>query len=209
MQNSLPLKALFLDIGGVFLTNGWDRRARAEAAGKFSLDLAELNERHHIIFDAFEAGKMTFDDYLDLLVVNVTPYPKEALREFIYQQSHAFPEMISFIRKVKQDHGLKLIAVNNEARELNDYRIKQFGLDTFIDAFVSSCYVHVRKPDQQIYQYALDIGHLRKEEVIYIDDRLVFIQAAQRLGIEGIQHVSLEGTRRALEERISRVPVSG
>lgn len=196
---SKRIKALFLDIGGVLLTNGWDRNARAEAAGKFSLNLTELNERHHIIFDAFEAGKMSFDDYLDLLVVDMLPSPKEDLRRFIFEQSKPYPAMLDFIGSFKLKHDLKIIAVNNEARELNDYRIDAFGLGDLFDAFVSSCYLNVRKPDKAIYQYALDIGHLKKDEVIYIDDRLVFIQAAKRLGIESIQHLSLEGTKLALE----------
>ncbi len=204
MLHNQPLRAIFLDIGGVLLTNGWDRRARAEAAGKFSLDLNELNERHQIIFDAFESGKMSFSEYIDLLVVGLGPCPKDELRDFILAQSQPFPAMIEFIRAFKQTHGLKIFAVNNEPRELNEHRIRSFGLYEFFDAFVSSCYLHVRKPDREIYQFALDIGHLKKEEVIYVDDRLVFIQAAAQYGIEGIQHLSLEATRTALEERLSR-----
>ncbi len=36
-----PIIALFLDVGGVLLTNGWDRSMRARAAERFALDLAQ------------------------------------------------------------------------------------------------------------------------------------------------------------------------
>ena len=45
------ITTLFLDIGGVLLTNGWDRNIRLNAAKKFGLDYDEMNERHHLIFD--------------------------------------------------------------------------------------------------------------------------------------------------------------
>ncbi|MFT4024459.1 MAG: HAD-IA family hydrolase [Flavihumibacter sp.] len=194
------IRALLLDIGGVLLTNGWDRTARMAAAKKFSLDYDVLNERHHIIFDAFEAGKMSFDDYLDLLIADMDNYCKEGLREFIYEQSAAIPGAIDYFQSVKKTYGLKVFAVNNEARELNEFRISRFGLQDLFDAFISSCYVNVRKPDKSIYKYALDIGNFRKEEVVYIDDRIVFVQAARRLGIFSLQHIGLEETRRRLAE---------
>ncbi len=193
------IRALLLDIGGVLLSNGWDRKARARAAEKFSLDYDVLNERHHIIFDAFEAGKMSFDEYLDLLIVDMGVFSKEELREFIFAQSTAIPEMIDYIKKVKHQYGLKVFALNNEARELNEYRISRFHLHEVFDAFISSCYLNVRKPDKSLYQYALDIGNFKKEEVVYIDDRIVFIQSAKRYGISGIQHESLEKTRPLLD----------
>ncbi len=45
------IKTLFLDIGGVLLSNAWERSSRQLAAEKFSLDIVELNERHHLCFD--------------------------------------------------------------------------------------------------------------------------------------------------------------
>lgn len=197
----ITIKALFLDIGGVFLTNGWDTQARKEAANEFSLDFEELNGRHRIIFDAYESGKTSLDEYLDLLIFyEKRSFSKQALKDFMMEKSQAYPDMIALVSALKHKYHLRTIAVNNEGRELNEYRIKQFGLKNFIDVFASSCFVHARKPDKDIYQFALDLAQVDPAETIYVDDRPVFIQAAERLGINTIHHTDTAQTEIAFAQ---------
>ncbi|HEY4107649.1 HAD family hydrolase [Puia sp.] len=193
--------ALFLDIGGVMLTNGWDRRSREAAAKQFSLDLDELNDRHRMTFDTYEAGKLSLDEYLSRTVFcRERPFTMEQFRTFMYGQSMAYPEMIQLVKTLKARHGLKIAVVNNEGRELNEHRIKTFRLGEFVDFFISSCFVHFRKPDADIWRVALDIAQVPKEEVVYIDDRAMFVQIAQGLGLRGIvhDHKNVGKTREAL-----------
>ncbi len=193
------IKALFLDIGGVFLTNGWDRAARKRAAEKFNLDYEQLNERHHLTFDTYESGKLSLDEYLDRIVFyEDRPYSRQEFTQFIMDQTGPFPDMIALVTEVKQRYGLKTIAVNNEGREINAYRIQQFGLNKFIDTFVSSCFVHFRKPDHDIFRLALDIAQVAPEHSIYIDDRAMFVREASSLGMHCIHHTSFANTRQAL-----------
>jgi len=191
----VTIKALFLDIGGVFLTNGWDTTARKEAAKEFSLDFEELNGRHRIIFDAYESGKASLEEYLDLLVFyEQRPFTKQTFIDFMMGKSQPYHDMINLVSKLKHTYHLRTIAVNNEGRELNEYRIKQFGLKDFIDVFASSCFLHMRKPDKDIYQAALDLAQVDPAEAIYLDDRPVFIQAAKQLGINTIHHIDTAHT---------------
>lgn len=201
MKENFRIKAIFLDIGGVLLTNGWDRHARERAAEKFSLDIVELNDRHRIIFDSYESGKMTLNEYLKMLIFyEERSFTETAVHDFIIGQSQPFPDMIQFVTELKKKTGVKIVAVNNEGRELNEYRISQFGLNKIFDCFVSSCFVHVRKPDLDIYRMAIDIANVSPDEVIYVDDRLVFIEAAQGFGIRGIHHTSISSTKEAFEK---------
>jgi len=48
---------LFVDIGGVLLTDGWDHSTRKRVATNFKLELAEMEVRHHLTFDAYEEGR--------------------------------------------------------------------------------------------------------------------------------------------------------
>jgi putative hydrolase of the HAD superfamily len=89
--------------------------------------------------------------------------------------------------------------VNNEGRELNEHRIQNFKLNTFVDFFISSCFVHVRKPDEDIYRIALNIAQVPAEQVAYLDDRLMFVEVAENLGIHGIHHTDFASTSRQLE----------
>lgn len=196
---STAIKTLFLDMGGVILTNGWGQASRRMAAEKFSLDFNELNDRHKLAFDAYESGLMSLHEYLQLTVFYTSrPFTWEVFAEFMYQQSQPLNDMLQFVQRLKQQYGLKVIALNNEGRELNDYRIRTFGLDKFIDAFVSSAFVKLRKPDKTIYTLALDIAYAKPAESLYFDDRLMFVQVARSLGINSVHHTSVEATRQEL-----------
>jgi len=191
----MPITTLFLDLGGVLLTNGWDRHSRELAAQTFNLDRKEMDERHHLTFDTYEVGKLTLDQYLHRLVFyEKRSFTERTFREFMFSQSKAFPEMIELIRTLKAQYKLKIAVVNNEGRELNEHRIQNFKLNEFVDFFISSCFVHVRKPDEDIYRIALDIAQVPPAEVAYIDDRHMFVQIAEALGIRGIHHTDYAST---------------
>lgn len=193
------VKALFLDVGGVMLTNGWDGRSRQAAAKQFGLDIDELNDRHHLTFDTYESGKLSLDDYLHRSVFyQERPFTVADFRKFMFDQSVAFPEMIELVRALRAKYDLRIAVVNNEGRELNEYRIAKFGLNDFVDFFVSSCFVHFRKPDADIWKVALDIAQVPREGVVYIDDRQLFVQVAEGLGIRSIWHRSVAQTRELL-----------
>ena len=188
-STSAKVTALFLDIGGVMLTNGWDRKAREAAAKKFGLDLDDLNDRHRMTFDTYETGKLSLDEYLKSSVFYVDrPFTPEEFRTFMFAQSVAYQDTIDLIKGLKVKYKLRIAVVNNEGRELNEHRIKTFRLNEFVDFFISSCFVHFRKPDADIWKIALDIAQVPREEVVYIDDRAMFVQVAQGLGLRGIVH---------------------
>jgi putative hydrolase of the HAD superfamily len=202
MKNSnVRPTTIFTDIGGVLLTNGWDRVARKKAVQQFNLDPMETEERHNLTFDTYESGKITLEEYLNRLVF-YTPrdFTPEDFRKFMFDQSEPYPEMLDLVRGLKARHGLKLAVVNNEGRELNTHRIYTFKLNEFVDFFVSSCFVHFRKPDADIFKIALDIAQVPPEEVIYLEDRPMFVEVASGLGIRGIIHTDVVRTAKELEK---------
>jgi len=203
------MTALFLDVGGVLLTNGWDRGMRQRAAETFSLDLHEMEERHRLTFDTYEAGKSSLDDYLTQVVFyQERAFSRDAFKAFMLAQSQPYPEMIALIRSLKARHRLKVTAVNNEGRELNVYRVQTFRLGEFVDTFVSSCFVHVRKPDADIFRLALDLAQVLPPQVLYLDDRALFVDVARSLGIRGIHHTGYAPTQAALARLGLSAPAS-
>jgi len=194
-----PITTLFLDIGGVLLSNGWDRKIRQLAAEAFALNFAEMDERHHLTFDTYEEGKITLEEYLGRVVFyRERSFTPEQFQAFMFAQSVPDPEMIELVCRLKAHYRLKVAAVNNEGRELNVHRIGAFKLETFIDFFVSSCFVHFRKPDADLFRIALDIAQVQPEQVVYIEDRPMFVEVAQGLGIRGIIHTEYAATQKEL-----------
>ena len=199
-QLSSPIEALFLDIGGVLLTNGWDHHMRRQAADRFRFDYEEMNDRHHMTFDTYEVGKLSLDEYLQRVVFyEPRSFTLEEFKTYMFAQSQPYSDMIELVRKLRDRYGLKVAAVSNEGRELTVYRIHQFALDEIIDYFISSCFVHFRKPDVDMYRMALDIGSVTPERAVYIEDRPMFVEVAQSLGINGIRHNGYRFTREALK----------
>lgn len=200
MTISPPITTLFLDIGGVLLTNGWDREARLRAAQTFHLDYQVMDERHHLTFDTYEEGKLSLDEYLRRVIFyQPHNFSLQEFKDFMFSQSKPFPDMIELVHELKNRYGLKVAAISNEGRELTVYRIQKFDLSRIIDFFISSCFVHFRKPDDDIYKIAMDIAQVPPEQVVYIDDRPMFVEVARGLGIRGVHHTSIEDTREALK----------
>jgi len=199
MKKTISVTTLFLDIGGVLLSNGWGHESRKAAGDFFTLNYDEMQDRHKLTMVTYEEGKLTLDEYLNRIVFyQKRPFTHSQFREFMFAQSTPNNEMIEFIQQLKEKYQLKIAVVNNEARELNEYRITKFKLNQFVDFFISSCFVHFRKPDADIFKIALDIAQVPAEQVVYIEDIPMFVEVAKDLGIRGIRHTDYKSTHSEL-----------
>lgn len=180
-----PIRTLFWDVGGVILTNAWDHEERDRAIEKFQLQKVDFENRHKEVVTAFEEGKITLDQYLERAVFyQPRKFTKEEFKSFMFSLSRPKPDVLEFARGLA---GKYLMAtLNNESRELNEYRIRQFNLLEIFDLFVSSCYVGLRKPDERIHRLALDLIQKTPEECCFIDDRQVNIDAAAKVGLRTV-----------------------
>jgi len=192
---------LFTDLGGVLLTNGWDRGLRKLVAARFGIDQAEMDERHHLTYDTYEAGKMPLTEYLRRVIFwEPRSFTPDEVVDFMLSQARRFPEMIELVKGLKEKYRLKVVVVSNEGRELTADRIRRFHLKEFVDFFIVSSYVHFRKPDEDIFRVALDVAQAECGEVVYIDDRQMFTEVAGRMGMRSIWHRDYATTRDALAE---------
>jgi putative hydrolase of the HAD superfamily len=180
-----PIRTLFWDVGGVLLSNAWDHEERDRAVEKFSLQKADFEARHKEAVATFEEGKITLDQYLDRTVFyQPRKFSKEEFKNYMFSLSKPKPEVLEFARSLAGKY--LMAAINNESREMNDYRIKQFGLSQIVDLFVSSCYVGMRKPDEKIYRVALDLIQKAPDECCFIDDRPANIEGAAKVGMRTV-----------------------
>ena len=185
------ISALFWDLGGVVLTNAWDRSSRIKAVEKFHLDRDDFEDRHELLLNAFETGQVTLEDYLNRVIFyRQRPFTREDFKEFMYGESQALADTPAILRQIVSLDQFLLAALNNESLELNEYRIQKFHLRDYFQVFMSSCYLGVRKPDEAIYRQVLHITQRRPEECIFIDDRSLNLECARELGMNTIQFKS-------------------
>lgn len=185
------IKHVFFDIGGVLATNGWDRGSRIAAVAKFGLDEEDFSSRHAAMAGPLDEGAITLSEYVKFAVFNKPrSFSEQDFIDFIYAQSKPFTETIEIARAVAEGCTYWVMTLNNESDELNRYRIKKFGLDAIFDAFLSSCWLRLRKPTVAFYQRALSIAQANPETSVFIDDREQNIVPARDLGMRVIQYQS-------------------
>lgn len=197
------VQAILFDIGGVLLSNGWDGPDRINVLKQFRVDVAEFEARHEQVFPDFETGRLSLDQYLNrTLFDRAQPFTKETFFAAMKAQSRLLDDTaLSVLRELSEDGRYLLGYLNNESRELNEYRLDHFGLKPPATVFLSSCYVGVRKPDLAIYRFAADVLQLPPAEIIFIDDREINVEAARKAGLDAILYKGSEALR---EELIGR-----
>ncbi len=190
------IRAIFWDVGGVLLTNAWDRTQRTTALQHFHLDEEEFHDRHEMVVSSFERGKITLDEYLDRTVFYRTrPFTRDEFRDFMYALSQPFPEVLAFAQKLSDSGKYFMGTINNESRELNYYRIEKYGLRNMFRIFISSCFVGFRKPERDIYRLALETTQIPAAECCFVDDRSLNLECAAKLGMQTIEMQTVEQLR--------------
>jgi len=189
MKTENNIKAIFFDVGGVCLTNGWDESSREELAQKFNLNFEQTELVHANLFEDFERGEVTLEKYIDSVYFppeSIGNISRQDIISFMKDQSNGFTSTLEILKKLKQNGDYRLATINNESFTLNQYRIENFGLSQYFDNFFSSCYLHMRKPEPRIFKTVIHITQLRPNECLYIDDRIENIEAARNEGINCI-----------------------
>jgi putative hydrolase of the HAD superfamily len=182
------ITAMFWDVGGVLLTNGWDRPARRRAVENFKLDWDDFEDRHELMATRFETGRSTLDRYLDRTIFyRSRDFSKDKFREFMFAQSQPIEATLNLAGRLAHTGEYLLATLNNESRELNLYRIEHFGLRKYFSFFISSCFVGVKKPDDEMFRLALDLSQRSPEECVFIDDRELNLECAGRYGLRTLR----------------------
>jgi putative hydrolase of the HAD superfamily len=181
------ISLLLWDVGGVVLSNAWDHSERAAAATHFHIEPVEFERRHEQVVEAFEAGRIDIGGYLSETVFHTArPFTQQTFFEFMCSRSREFTSTLGWARAISEAGKYEMVALNNESRELNEYRITKFHLREAFEVFLSSCYTGVRKPNDKAFEYALQLTQRKPEEVLFIDDRRENVDAATGLGIRGL-----------------------
>lgn len=196
-----PFTVLYTDIGGVLGTNGWDTELRRRLCGHFNVDFDDIEERHRLMFDSYERGFLSLVDYLRYVFFSSPrSFTIDDLRDYTFNQSVVWPENVAFFKQVKLANKLKMGLISNEGQGITEHRVGKFGLRQLADFMVISHYVHMRKPDHEIWRLALNLAQAHPHESIYVDDREMFVNVAAELGFTAVHHTCLEGTRRRFRE---------
>lgn len=193
------ITALFWDVGGVLLTNGWDRHSRRLAAEKFKLDWEDFEDRHELVAGRFETGRLSLNHYLERTIFyRQRDFKEDEFKAFMFGQSKSIGGSLELVGRLAGAGRYLLATLNNESREINHYRIEHFGLRQFFSVFMTSSFLGVKKPEDEMFRLALDLSQRKAEECIFIDDRSLNLECAARNGLQTMQFRSAEQLERDL-----------
>jgi putative hydrolase of the HAD superfamily len=195
------ITALFFDVGGVLLTNGWDRATRRQTADRFHLNWDTLEERHELVVADFETGRISLDEYLDRTIFHdPRPFSRTEFNSWLLAQSQADAGALAVAAEVAAQRRYLMATLNNESAELNAHRIQQFHLRDYFTVFFTSCYLGLRKPDPKIYRLAVDLTQRSPQECLFVDDRPLNVESARRVGLGAIRFESAAQLRQELAD---------
>ena len=188
------IRTLFWDIGGVALTNGWDVDQRARVLSRLGVDLEAYEEVHERANFYWERGLITAEDFFSQTVLKPNPH-LDLTFDLLWPQVCAeskvlHPEVLDILAELKQGGRYRMATLNNESRELNEYRLDNFKLRSLFDYFICSGYVHEMKPMPGIFNSAVDISGYRAQQTLLIDDKQENCDAAALLGMQTIRFES-------------------
>jgi putative hydrolase of the HAD superfamily len=147
---------------------------------------------------------MSARDFFDRTVLSTNPelgLSFDELWKLVCGESRVLhPESFEILAELKESRQFRLATLNNESRELNDYRLETFGLRQYFDYFICSGYVHEMKPLAEIYRVAIDISGFAPESALFIDDKQENCDTASAMGMKAIRFDSPAQLRAALAE---------
>jgi putative hydrolase of the HAD superfamily len=192
----MSIQIVFSDVGGVLLNNGWDKEIRQAAADKFDLDMHEMQMRHEMVFEDYERGKLLLEEYLQHVVFfKQRNFSMPEFIRYMFNTSIPHQDMIALLKQLKQNFQIQIGVLSNEGREIATNRFDKFEFKTFVDVFVVSGWMGVRKPDLRIFKLALGMAQTDPANILYIDDRLPLVEIGARMGFCSIHHRSYAETQ--------------
>ena len=202
------IRTIFWDIGGVILSNGWDRDQRARVLGPLGVDLAGYEKRHPSENFYWERGRIDAATFFDRTIFkprNSEPSKLNFTFDDLWpkvcgESSFPYPESFDILVALKSSGHFKLATLNNESIELNEYRLDTFGLRQQFDYFICSGHINEMKPHPDIFRAAIRISGQPASTAVFIDDKQENIDAAVYHGMHGIRFESPAQLRSSLAD---------
>lgn len=194
------IRAVFFDLGGVIVRTEY-QAPRERLAERLNMTYEDINR---FVFDTETSqkaslGQLTTEQHWASVVRRLgrPASETETIREEFFAGDVIDRGLLDFIRSLRPRY--KTGVISNAWPDLRDYIVKSKFDDAF-DALVVSAEVGVMKPEAKIYQIALERLQVKANEAVFVDDVPANIEAARKLGMQGIVFRSPPQTLAELKE---------
>jgi putative hydrolase of the HAD superfamily len=189
----MPIRAVIFDVGGV-LVHDKNHDKRYEWEARLGLPQGQLRQ---IVFGSEAAARAATGEVSEQEVwkevggqLGLREDQLPELQRDFWAGEQLDAELVQFIQSLRPQYKIGIIS--NAWPDARFFHNLKFKLNTWTDGAVYSAEVKLVKPDPRIYQLALAQLDVCADESVFVDDMLVNVEAAQSLGMKGVQFKNTE-----------------
>ena len=209
------IDAIVSDWGGVLTSplTGSFAKFTEEAGISFELlgaAMARVTEAQgeHPLYP-LERGEIAEADFLAAIGAEIekelgSPIPMLDFAEHFFASLSVNERMIAFLRRARDEHGVRLALLTNNVREWEPRWRAMLDADELFEVIVDSSRVGLRKPDPRIYELTLERLGLPAAACAFVDDLEHNIDAARALGMPAVWFRETEQAIAELEAQLSQ-----
>ncbi|MBI2356341.1 MAG: HAD family phosphatase [Candidatus Doudnabacteria bacterium] len=194
------IKAIFFDSGNVLVREGFTAGIKEyEAAHGIKPGLLYASAHDGVWWKDFTLGNISEQEYFQKTAEDFKQaLDVEDLKKLILKNFSPNRELLGFLAVLKSRFTLGVIS--NNPKEWFDYFWQQYHWGEIFTIKAVSSYLHIRKPDVKIYEYALQQAGVSGSEALYIDDRPDRIEGAEQLAMKILIYKNVEQLKKELQK---------
>lgn len=199
----MKIKAIIFDYGQV-LTFPQSESSINSMVKLLNTEKEHLIKNYYYHRDLYDSGKINGKEYWKLVLksMNIINYNENILDELVNYDLESWfvqnSDMWNLALNLRNNYKTALLS--NNINELVIKMEKELDLNKYFDKIVFSNRLDFIKPDPRIYQYCLELLGIHPEESIFIDDKSVNVESANKLGINGFIFKNYQGLIEYLKE---------
>ncbi len=203
----MAIKALIWDFAGVLL-HTVEGDFNSMLSVRLEVPISEIervfNTQENNRWDLGETEDETFFNFVTR-ELHLPEEKRATLARHFVKDFYVEAELLEYIRSVRRNYTTALLT--NFPNHLHTYLKTDWFIEGAFDYLIASCDVKLIKPDPRMYQYALDKIGCTAEETVFIDDRQVNVEGAEKLGIRSLLYRDTPQIINDLENILSLNPI--
>lgn len=178
------ITTILFDFSGVIGTDGY--KQWEQDLGKISDEGQAMRQQ---INNEIDKGKISIDEFIKRTASALGVVPHTVKDEIIHRIVINM-ELVRLIKILKYKYKIGLLS--NYHHEWLEPIIDQYKLRSLFDSIYISSRFGLIKPEEAAFRKALGLIGAKPDEAIFVDDRHIHVEAANRLGIHGILYETTE-----------------
>lgn len=186
------IKIILFDFGSVLGSDTDILAIDKEVADKTGLSNDLLQKIFNEYWPKLKIGKLNLNDYHQAIVDKSTrPITMGDLKKLHFEKIYVNNSVLNLAKELKKK-GYRIMILSNESVQgMNDKKTK-FKLNEIFEKIYNSAEIGIAKPDSRIFEYLINDLNLTPENILFIDDWDMNIDAAKKSGMQAIQFHNAE-----------------